>query len=507
MTVILDGTSLTIDDVIAVSRRYERVALSEEARQRVVDCRDVLEELVKSTIIYGINTGFGALANVTIPLTDLESLQLNLVRSHAAGVGPPLPTDITRAIMLLRTNTLAKGLSAVQLPTLETLISMINCRVHPVIPERGSVGASGDLAPLAHLALVMIGEGRAEYSGQVVEGSEALKAASIAPVRLAAKEGLALINGTQMMTAIGALMVHDGRVLIDHAERSAALSIEALEGLTEAFDNRIHEARPHPGQIASAHQLMQLLHGSKLTASGEERILKNLHRQDPYSLRCVPQVMGAVRDATAHVSRTIEIELNSANDNPLIFAADRSVLSGGNFHGQPIALILDLLAIAIATVGNLAERRIARLLDPKLNSGLPAFLAPDRAKPGLSSGLMTAQCSAAALASENKILAHPASVDSIPTSAGFEDFVSMGAAAALKLMRIVENVRFIVAIELMCAAEGAEARGVENLSPADNDTYRYVRMYVPKLERDREISNDISNLANALKCGTIAEIA
>jgi histidine ammonia-lyase len=217
--------------------------------------------------------------------------------------------------------------------------------------------------------------------------------------------------------------------------------------------------------------------------------------------------MGAVRDATAHVSRTIEIELNSANDNPLIFAADRSVLSGGNFHGQPIALILDLLAIAIATVGNLAERRIARLLDPKLNSGLPAFLAPDRAKPGLSSGLMTAQCSAAALASENKILAHPASVDSIPTSAGFEDFVSMGAAAALKLMRIVENVRFIVAIELMCAAEGAEARGVENLSPADNDTYRYVRMYVPKLERDREISNDISNLANALKCGTIAEIA
>jgi histidine ammonia-lyase len=280
-----------------------------------------------------------------------------------------------------------------------------------------------------------------------------------------------LINGTQMMTAIGALMIHDITRLIDFAERSAALSLEVLEGLTEAFDKRLHQARPHRGQVASAQHMMELLAGGKLVSSGEQRILKGMHRHDPYSLRCIPQVMGAARDATDYASRTIETELNSANDNPLIFPEDREVLSGGNFHGQPIALVLDLLGIATATIGNLIERRITRLLDPRLSSGLPAFLIPRNAKPGVSSGLMASQYTAAALASENKVMAHPASVDSIPTSADFEDFVSMGPSSALKLMRIEENVRFIVAIELLCAAEAAEARGIENLSPANRETY------------------------------------
>ena len=372
MTIMLDGASLRIDDVVRVARGYEQVALGEDAGGRVVRCRNVVEELARSNVIYGINTGFGALSNITIPSDDLEDLQLNLVRSHAAGVGPALPTDVTRAMMLHRANTLAKGLSGIRLSTLETLIAMINSRVHPIIPERGSVGASGDLAPLAHLALVMIGEGYAEYSGKTMTGSEALHAVSIAPVRLQAKEGLALINGTQMMTAIGALMIHDITRLIELAERSGALTLEALEGLSEAFDERIHQARPHAGQVASARHMMQLLAGGKLIDSGERRILKGLHRQDPYSLRCIPQVMGAARDAVEYASKVIETELNSANDNPLIFPEDRKVLSGGNFHGQPIAIVLDLLAIATATIGNLVERRITRLLDPKLNSGLPS---------------------------------------------------------------------------------------------------------------------------------------
>jgi histidine ammonia-lyase len=498
MTIVLDGSSLRIQDVVRVARSYEQVALGDDARERVERCRNVLEELAGSKVIYGINTGFGALSNIMVSSADLEHLQLNLVRSHAAGVGPALPTDVARAMMLHRANTLAKGLSGIRLPTLETLIAMINSRVHPIIPERGSVGASGDLAPLAHLALVMIGEGYAEHSGRTMTGSEALRTASLVPVRLKAKEGLALINGTQMMTAIGALMIHDIARLIDFAERSASLSLEALEGLTEPFDKRLHEARPHMGQVSSAEHMAELLAGSKLVSSGEHRILKGMHRQDPYSLRCVPQVMGAARDAIDYASKTIETELNSANDNPLIFPEDREVLSGGNFHGQPIALVLDLLAIAATTIGNLVERRITRLLDPRLNSGLPAFLISRNAKPGVSSGLMTSQYTAAALASENKVMAHPASVDSIPTSADFEDFVSMGPSSGLKLMRIEENVRVIVAIELLCGAEAAETRGVENLSPANLETFRFVRKTVARLTEDREISKDITALARTL---------
>jgi histidine ammonia-lyase len=347
----------------------------------------------------------------------------------------------------------------------------------------------------------MIGEGEAEYGGQRMSGSEALKAMKIAPLRLGAKEGVALINGTQMMTAIGALMAHDAGNLVIHAERSAALSFDVLQGLAESFDERIHAVRPHSGQMRSAQHMLELLEGSRLIGSGEERVRKGLHRQDPYCLRCIPQVMGAARDAIEYASRTIEMELNSANDNPLIFPEDRAVLSGGNFHGQPIAIVLDLLAIALTTVGNFIERRIARLLDPNLNLGLPAFLVPSTAKAGLNSGLMTAQYSAAALASENKILAHPASADSIPTSADFEDFVSMGPAAALKLVRIVENLRLIVAIELLCAAQAAETRGVANLSRANVVTHEVIRKLVPKLEKDRELSNDIEKLAQRLRNG------
>jgi len=501
MTVTLDGTSLKIPDVARVSRQFEHVALGQEAREKVAKCRQTLDELVSAKIIYGINTGFGALSNVTISPNDLESLQLNLIRSHAAGVGPSLPTDVTRAMMLLRANTLAKGFSGIRLSTLQTLVAMLNSRVHPIIPERGSVGASGDLAPLAHLAMVLVGEGSAEYLGQRMSGLEALKAASIAPVRLGAKEGVALINGTQMMTAIGALMVHDAGRLVEQAEKSGALSFDVLQGLAEAFDRRLHEARPHPGQMTSAEHLARLLQGSKLVASGEERVRRGLHRQDPYTLRCIPQVMGAARDAVGYASKVIEVELNSASDNPLIFPEDEAVLSGGNFHGQPIAIVLDLLTIAMATIGNFVERRITRLLDPKLNLGLPPFLVPSTEKAGLNSGLMTAQYSAAALASENKVLAHPASVDSIPTSADFEDFVSMGPAAALKLMRTVDNLQFIVAIELLCSAEAAETRGVQNLSEANKETYGTVRRFVPKLREDREISIDINRLAQALSQG------
>jgi len=506
MTVLLDGASLTIDDVVRVSRQHEPVALREEARRQVAKCREVLEELAGSQVIYGVNTGFGALSNITISSSDLEDLQLNLIRSHAAGVGSPLGTDVTRAIMLLRANTLAKGMSGVRVRTLETLVKMINGRVHPIIPEKGSVGASGDLAPLAHLALVMIGEGSAEHGGRTMNGSEALKAASIEPVRLAAKEGLALINGTQMMTAVGALMIHDAKRLVDYAERSGAMTLEVLEGLAEAFDERLHQARPHQGQIRSASRMSRLLRGSKLASSGEERIHRGLYRQDPYSLRCIPQVMGAARDAIEYASRVIEVELNSANDNPLVFTEDEAILSGGNFHGQPIAIVLDLLAIALATVGNLSERRITRLLDPKLSSGLPAFLVPSSERAGLSSGLMPSQYSAAALASENKILAHPASVDSVPTSADFEDFVSMGPAAALKLMRIADNLRFILAIEFLCAAEAAEARGVENLGHASNEAYELVRKLVPRLHEDREISTDIVSLASVLREDALPEV-
>lgn len=499
---LIDGESLTIENVVEVARGNAKVALSKKAVEKVRKSRKTLEEFVKKKkIIYGVTTGFGALGNVAISADDVEDLQVNLIRSHSACVGEPLEREVVRALMLLRANTLAKGYSGIRLETLETLIQMLNKHVHPIIPEKGSVGASGDLGPLSHVALVMIGEGEAEYKGEIMKGKEALKEAQIQPAKLDFKEGVALNNGTQMMTALAALAVFDAERLLKTAEITAALSLEALNGISDAFDKRIHEARPHQGQIASAQNMRLLTAKSRLILSGEEAVKKGLHPQDPYSLRCVPQVLGAARDAVAYVRRVVETEINSATDNPLIFTNDNTCLSGGNFHGQPIAMAMDFLATALTVVGNISERRTARLIDENLNKGLPQFLVHKDVKKGLHSGLMYAQYTAAALASENKTLAHPASADSIPTSANFEDFVSMGPIAARKTKAILENVEYIVAIELLCAAQAVDFRGAEKLGKGTRAAYDLLRKRVRVLKEDRVLSRDIETLKTLVHKG------
>jgi len=507
-TVLIDGNSLTIEDVVAVARNHVQVKISEEAKDKIIKCRKVVEEFVKEKrVIYGVTTGFGALSNITIPQESVKKLQSNMIKSHSAGVGKPLSKDVTRALMLLRANTLAKGHSGVRLETLETLVHMLNKGVHPIIPEKGSVGASGDLAPLAHMALVMIGEGEAEYKGKIMSGREAMKKAGIDPIKLDAKEGLALTNGTQLMTAIGALAVYDAERLVKTAEIATAMSLEALCGILDAFDERIQQLRPHQGQIISAQNIRLLVDGSKLVKSSSEAI-KEYKREphDPYCLRCAPQVLGGVRDAIAYVRKVIETEINSATDNPLILVEDKECISAGNFHGQPIAIALDLLGIALATVGNISERRIARLVDEKLNLGLPAFLVKKKGEVGLHSGFMIAQYTAASLASENKVLAHPASVDSIPTSANFEDFVSMGPIAAIKAMHILENVRYILAIELLCAAQGVDFRGPNKLGKGTRMVYSAIRKVVPMLKEDRVLHKDIESIAKLIESGQLLKV-
>jgi len=502
--VYVDGETLTIEDVVAVARYDAKVEIAERVKDKVDECRRFLERLVEEKhVIYGVTTGFGALGDITIPPKDMEELQSNLIRSHSAGVGKPVDKEIVRAMMLLRANTLAKGLSGVRLKILETLVQMLNKRVHPIIPEKGSVGASGDLAPLSHMTLVMQGEGEAEYKGKPMSGKEAMREAGIQPVKLDYKEGVALNNGTQYMTAIGALAVHDTERLIKVAEVATALSLEALRGIIDAFDERIHLVRPHSGQISTAQTIRSLTAGSRLVTSGERAIRQGLHPQDPYSLRCVPQVLGAVKDAVAYVKKVIETEINSATDNPLLFTRDRMCLSGGNFHGQPVALAMDILGTALAAVGNIAERRIARLIDENLSRGLPAFLISEKGKKGVQSGFMAAQYTAAALASENKVLAHPASVDSLPTSAGFEDFVSMGPAAARKAVEILRNVEYIVAIELLCAAQGVDFRGPENLGEGTKRAYRVIRKSVPRLIQDRPLHKDIEAVKDLIRNGEL----
>jgi histidine ammonia-lyase len=380
---------------------------------------------------------------------------------------------------------------------------MLNEGVHPVVPEKGSVGASGDLAPLSHMTLVIMGEGQAEYKGKVMSGREALRKAGIQPVELDVKEGVALNNGTQFMTALAALTAYDAERLVKAAEVATALSLEALKGISDAFDERIHRARPHQGQITSAQNIRLLISGSKLVTSGEKAAKRGMHPQDPYCLRCVPQVLGAVRDAIDYVRKVIETEINSATDNPLVFVEDKLCLSGGNFHGQPVALTMDVLGTALTTLGNIAERRIARLIDENLSRGLPAFLIPEKAKKGVQSGFMAAQYTAAALASENKVLAHPASVDSIPTSANFEDFVSMGPTAARKAMEILRNVEYIVAIELLCAAQGVDFRGAERLGKGTKEAYLAIRKTVPQLKEDRPIYKGIEAINNLIRNGKI----
>ncbi|MEM0007969.1 MAG: histidine ammonia-lyase [Candidatus Bathyarchaeia archaeon] len=502
----IDGETLTIEDIVKVAYNKAKVVIPEKVKARVKTCREFLEKLLeKGEVIYGVNTGFGALSDAKISEQELKQLQTNLIRSHAAGVGKPLSTEVVRATMLLRANTLAKGYSGIRLETLETLVEMLNRGVHPIIPEKGSVGASGDLAPLSHIVLVLMGEGEAEYKGKIMSGKEAMEKAGIKPIQLEAKEGIALNNGTQLMTAIAALTVHRAENLIKTAEIAAAMSMEALLGVSDALDEKIHNVRPHKGQATTAKNMRWLISGSKLIQTGKEAIAKIGRPHDPYSLRCTPQVLGAARDAIEYARKIVEAEINSATDNPLIFPETGECLSGGNFHGQPIALAMDTLGIALTIIGNISERRIFRLLDEKLNNGLPSFLASPQAKRGLNSGLMTAQYTAAALASENKVLAHPACVDSIPTSANFEDFVSMGTTAAQKAMQILENTEYIIAIELLCAAQAIEYREPEKLGKGTKKAYKKIRKTVPPLIEDRPLNQDIEKLKTIVKKGTLAK--
>src|SRR5438876_703763 len=497
---VLDGASLTLEDLESVARTRRAVALSAAAREAVARSRRVVDEAVaRGAVIYGVTTGFGNFADVVIPPARLKELQLNLVRSHAAGVGEPLDEAETRGLMVLRANCLAKGFGGIRPETLDLLIAMINRRVHPVVPSQGSVGASGDLAPLAHLALALVGEGACATERGVVTGAVALKAVGLVPAELQAKEGLALINGTQLMSAATGLALVAALRLARAADVIAAMTTDTLKGTDVAFDPRIHAARPHAGQAASARNLRKLLAGSAIRES---------HRdcgkvQDAYRLRCVPLVQGAVRDALGFARRTVEIEINAGTDNPMVFAETGELLSGGNFHGAPVALAADIVAIAVAELGAISERRIERLVNPML-SGLPAFLAREG---GVHSGLMLAHVTAAALASENKTLAHPASVDSIPTSANKEDHVSMGVTAARKAVRAVANARRILAIELMAACQALEFLRPLTTSAPLRAAYDRLRLEVPPHDRDRFLSPDIEAVAALVAEGRIADAA
>jgi histidine ammonia-lyase len=450
----------------------------------------VREILERGDPVYGVNTGFGDLSTVRIPPSEVRTLQRNLVRSHAVGVGDPLPIDVVRAVMLLRANTLAAGRAGVRKETLVLLVDMLDRGVHPVIPMHGSVGASGDLAPLAHLALVMIGEGEAIHDGKRKSAADALKHADLRPIELAPKEGIALINGTQVMTAIGCLALHDAEVLATSADVIAAMSAEALRATDQAWDDAIHAARPHPGQRAVAANLRALVAGSQVREShrtGDPRV------QDPYSIRCVPQVHGATRDALAYVRRVLETEINAVTDNPLVFPEDGRVLSGGNFHGQPVAIALDLATIAVAQLGDISEARIDRLTNGH-TSGLPPFLAPE---PGSNSGFMVAQYTAAALVAEDRLRSVPASVQSIPTSAGMEDHVSMGVHAAHKLSAVVRNVRDILAIEALCAAQGLDLLKLRSSDPLEA-AKAVVRERSAFVAQDRPLAPEITAMADAI---------
>jgi histidine ammonia-lyase len=464
--------------------------------------REVVRRAVEDhTAVYGINTGFGKLCEVRIPDDELGRLQLNLVRSHACGLGAPLSEPETRVIVALRANTLALGYSGVRPIVAETLTQMLNRGVHPVIPSKGSVGASGDLAPLAHLALCVIGEGEAIYGGERMPGRAALEHAGIEPVRLAAKEGLALLNGTQALTAVGALALWRATRLAGLADVAGAMTLEALLGTPVAFDQRIHAARPHAGQGTVAAHLRALLEGSDVEPA---RRTAPTRVQDAYSLRCMPQVHGAVRGALRFAANSVEIETGSATDNPLVFAETGDVLSGGNFHGAPLALAFDTAAIALTTLASIAERRIDRLVNPDLNEGLPAFLA---ARPGVSSGFMIAHVAAVSLLNECKVLAYPASVDNVPTSGGQEDHVSMGMTAALKLRTIVENGECIAAIELLAAAEALRYREPFEPGPKLRRVHEVVRSIAAPLGEDRPLSTDIENVARAIREGKFDEWA
>jgi len=490
--IIIDGESLILEDFVNVARYNYKAELSVEAENKINRARDLVEKMVsESRVVYGITTGFGKFSDVVINCKETMQLQRNLIVSHSCGVGKPLDEEIVRGIMLLRANALAKGYSGIRLSTVNILLEMLNKGVHPIIPEKGSLGASGDLAPLAHMVLVMIGEGEATYNGVRMSGKEAMDMAGIKTIRLVSKEGLALINGTQVMTSIGALTVYDGIKLLKTADIAASLTLEALNGIVDAFDERVHKVRGHVGQMSTAKNLLRILQGSKMTSrQGQLRV------QDPYSLRCIPQIHGASKDALEFIKNKVEIEMNAATDNPLIFVDEEEVISGGNFHGQPMALPFDYLGIALAEIANISERRLERLVNPSLSNNLPAFLT---SKGGVNSGFMIVQYSAASLVSENKVLAHPASVDSIPSSANQEDHVSMGTIAARKAREILDNARKVVAMEILSACQGIDLRGDIGLGKGTQVAYSMVRKEVESLQCDRIMNIDINKVEQIIK--------
>ena len=490
------GSILSVDDVVAIARRGAAVSLGDVARSNVNRARRLVEKWVREgKAVYGVTTGFGALCEVAIAASETRALQENILMSHAAGVGNPFPPEVVRAAMAVRVQDLSQGHAGVRLQTLQALVDLLNSGVCPVVPEKGSVGASGDLAPMAHLALVLIGKGEAFYRGARMSGAEALSAAGLKPICLDAGEGLALINGTQFMAGIGALAVHDADRLARTADVACSISLEVLMGTNVEFDRRIHEARPHPGQAAVADNMYRITQDSAIMSSH-----KDCHRiQDAYTLRCSPQVHGASRDAISHVRKVFATELVSCTTNPLIFPETGDFLLGGNFHGQPLALAADYLCMAASELASISERRIERLVNPQL-SGLPAFLVNDS---GLNSGFMIAQYTAAALVSENKVLSHPASVDSIPTSANKEDHVSMGTISVRKCRSVVANTENVVAIELLCACQALDLLTKGNPGKGTGAAYRVVRQHVPRLDKDRVLSSDIEAMVELIHDGAI----
>ena len=504
MAVIINGRDLTVEEVIRVCRGYEKVEIAPEAKEAVIKARNYIEKkLEEGAVIYGLTTGFGKFANVVISREEAEQLQKNLIISHTCAMGEPYETKYVRAAMLLRCNALSRGNSGIRLETIQTMIDMLNAGIHPVIPEKGSLGASGDLAPLSHIALALIGLGEVEYKGQIVPAAEAMAKEGIIPVVLAAKEGLALNNGTQMMTAVGVNVLWDAMHLMKTADIATAMTAEALHGITKAYDHKVHDLRGHQGQKDAAENLRTLLAGSKNAFEVQPSKV-----QDPYSLRCIPQIHGASRDAIQYVYEAVSRELNAVTDNPIVFPDEDEVISGGNFHGQPMALAFDFLKMAISEFADVSERRAERLINPQLSEGLPAFLTKYG---GVCSGFMIAQYAAASMVSENKIYAHPACVDSIPSSGNQEDHVSMGTTSARTAAMVLDNAQKVIGIELAAAAQGIWLRqeigesDISNLAPATKAAYDYIRTVSAPVDEDILMHDELKKFDEMVKDFSILE--
>lgn len=499
--IIIDGNSLTLDDLVNVARYNFPVEISKEAVEKVKISRQIVDDIVEAEqISYGITTGFGKFSDVAISKEQSRQLQKNLIMSHSCGVGNPLSEEMVRAMMLLRANALSKGYSGIRYESLDVLISMINKKVHPIVPEKGSLGSSGDLAPLSHMVLTMLGLGEAMYQGKKMSSKEAMEKAGIKPLEyLGAKEGLALINGTQCMTAMGAITIYDAINLMKTADISLCLTMEALNGITCAMDERVHLVRPHKGQFNTAKNVLKIVEGSEMVSEQGQ-----LRTQDAYSLRCSPQIHGAVKDALEYVKNKIEIEMNSVTDNPIIFPGEnQKIISGGNFHGEPMALAFDFLGIALSEMANISERRLEKMVNPALSHGLPAFLVNQG---GLNSGFMIVQYSAASLVSENKVLAHPASVDSIPSSANQEDHVSMGTIAARKARDIMDNVRKVIAMEILTSVQAIDLRGKKKLGLGTEAAYNIVREHTSFIDKDRIMYKEINICEDLIKDNLLVEV-